>query len=197
MSDDRTIKGNDLARFEKQSETLSLEQYSACEISAGCIGVVFRWSDLASAISVNATVLGTGKSLAVYFDGVAFERRFPKVEVGAHVLALQVVAGEGLTAAVVTMHERPGTQRGPDARRWRFQTDTASWRMWLGPAAPQGWAEPGFDDRRWATPLAHPSTRSDWDFRFAEREGAVLIGAPLTTAPGTVMLLRGRCAYTP
>lgn len=45
MAKKRDLVVNDLSRYEKSSARLVLEDYSSCEVPAGCGGGILRWID--------------------------------------------------------------------------------------------------------------------------------------------------------
>ncbi|MFO0549512.1 MAG: hypothetical protein U0271_14060 [Polyangiaceae bacterium] len=60
MDDDEALSLNTLHRFSKRSPRLVLEEYSHCEVPAGCGGVVLRWMDKSGArpCRLEVTTLG-------------------------------------------------------------------------------------------------------------------------------------------
>ena len=105
MSDDEEdLRLNTLNRFRKRSPKLLLEQYSHCEVPAGCGGVVLRWVDPASTIPAIVRVYCPGES-KIFVDGNELGSSRVDLAAGAHVLALELSipepAGGPLLATVL------------------------------------------------------------------------------------------------
>src|SRR5574339_211352 len=67
-SDDEALRLNTLHRFRKHSPRLLLQEYSHCEVPAGCGGVVLRWIDREGGLPVVVRVAALGPVRA-WLDG--------------------------------------------------------------------------------------------------------------------------------
>lgn len=83
--DAEALSVNELARFTKNSPRLVLEQYSHCEVPAGCGGVVLRWVNPESPVPFGCHVFG-GYCGALFVDGVEHRSARVMLTAGAHVL---------------------------------------------------------------------------------------------------------------
>src|SRR5262245_46243425 len=81
---------NTLARFRKQPGLLHLEEYSHCEIPAGCGGVVLRWIDLKAGVPHLIWTHGWCEALSVWIDGEPVTVARMMLKAGAHVLSLHL-----------------------------------------------------------------------------------------------------------
>lgn len=93
-SSDDDLRINTLHRFAKHSPRLTLQEYSHCEVPAGCGGVVLRWVDPRRGvpIRVRAIVLGETKT---WLDGAPLPGGHTRIEAGTHVLAVHVTPARG------------------------------------------------------------------------------------------------------
>src|SRR5947209_3001910 len=87
MADEPQV--NSLDRFRKQPTRLVLEEYSHCEVPAGCGGVVLRWRNPLAAISVLLHVFTPVKSTTL-IDGKATHHGLMDLAVGRHVFAARI-----------------------------------------------------------------------------------------------------------
>lgn len=87
---DLALQLNSLDRFRKQSPSLLLEQYSHCEVPAGCGGVVLRWVDPRKGTPARVVVVVPGARANAWLDGRSrADGRFD-VEPGEHLLAIEL-----------------------------------------------------------------------------------------------------------
>ncbi|MEM9188023.1 MAG: hypothetical protein AAGF12_02510 [Myxococcota bacterium] len=174
-----------LNRLRKQGHGLILEEYSNCEVPAGCGGVVLRWVRPGGPCQVDVRHLAPTKA-KLWIDGVEPERERVVLESGPHVICLEYRASKGsvLLATLKIRHrqvQRMQLHSAPDGA-WRSS--------WSG--ASEEWREPGFDDSEWEpmveAELPKPEDRTE-EFRvdFFSREGAKAI-APASKAPGLIAL---------
>ncbi|MFX0095185.1 MAG: hypothetical protein ACFFBD_25855, partial [Candidatus Hodarchaeota archaeon] len=82
----RKLRLNSLSRYSKKSARLILEEYSHCEIPAGCGGVVLRWIDPREKVYFNLERVICG-SYEIFLDGDPPPKySTPNLEYGEHVL---------------------------------------------------------------------------------------------------------------
>lgn len=155
MSDDDDLRINTLHRFAKHSPRLTLQEYSHCEVPAGCGGVVLRWVDPSLGPCVRVRVVGIG-TVETWMDGRRLIGDRVPLGPGRHVLALhfqslgrmiwrkrQLELPAPLPAAVALY-----TDTGPRSPAHNTLGDTISERWMPGPlTAPP--VEPDLDDRSW------------------------------------------------
>lgn len=176
MADDDDLRINTLHRFAKRSPRLVLEEYSHCEVPAGCGGVVLRWIDPGNRLPARLRVRGLQAS--VWLDGgeVATERTW--LAPGPHVLAIELVTQELAVLALDFCFAGAERERGREI--------VAPWRR--GPSAPpDGWTAAAFDDRRWRPAPratgAQIAALAVWARRAADE--AIARGQhPIAVAPG-------------
>jgi hypothetical protein len=92
VGDDDDLRINTLHRFAKQSPQLVLQEYSHCEVPAGCGGVVLRWHDPAAGAPAFVRVLVVDATVEVWLDGVELVTSWVQLTAGEHVLAARVPA---------------------------------------------------------------------------------------------------------
>jgi hypothetical protein len=160
MSSDDDLRLNTLHRFSKQSPRMTLQEYSHCEVPAGCGGVVLRWvaAGAGTPIRVGVAVLGEAE---VWLDGTLLPGGHTRLVTGQHVLAIHVTKlgrlvwedGRPWTHRPIPCAIHVDTDPGPrranqavsllervrvDARRITYETPSADF------------FEPAFDDRGWS-----------------------------------------------
>lgn len=183
---DRDLKLNSLSRFSKKSPRLVLEEYSHCEVPAGCGGVVLRWRKPEAPIPMKIHVGAfNGFSRNRTLDGKE-DLGNPKIPVsyGKHVLAIEINnfkpdhAIEFMYSELNEDYVRILKPEGettilslPDDT-WRFTLDTPDIK----------WQDPDYDDSHWS-PLVQMTTHADprfgdmsnWTKRIADK-GAIPLG---------------------
>src|SRR5262245_48240254 len=80
---------NSLDRFRKQAGRLVLEEYSHCEVPAGCGGVVLRWRNPHAAVPFNAHLYAPVQR-ALFLDGATPATSRIDLAPGQHVLAIAI-----------------------------------------------------------------------------------------------------------
>lgn len=96
--DDDDLKLNSLHRFAKKSPRLALEEYSHCEVPAGCGGVVMRWTDLAEGVPAILRVVVQG-AVTAFLDGEPLASGRATLSYGDHLLAIAIERGPAPVAA--------------------------------------------------------------------------------------------------
>jgi hypothetical protein len=151
---DRDLKLNSLARYAKSSPDLVLEEWSHCEIPAGCGGAVLRWWNPKRDVPIAIWVSSTGR-LDSWLDGRLLVYPVPLVPFGTHVLSFsitQVASRQILLAAAVSA--RSGTNPGPTSLSSEQRTVAASapdgsWKFTRVAPVGEDWTGAGFDDSGW------------------------------------------------
>lgn len=160
---DQELRLNGPSRYTKQSQRLILEEYSHCEVPAGCGGVVLRWRGLDQHMPLLLrSAADNGRTARLAVDGQDTRLRSKlALAYGEHVLSL-VIAEAGLRFALVLLAADLDPQY---LRILQPEGDTAlrtlpdgSWRATLAEPADEGWQRPGFDDAAW-TPLVERPLR--------------------------------------
>lgn len=184
------LKLNSLARFSKTSPALVLEEYSSCEVPAGCGGVVLRWCNPNEPIPMAIrTGYGNGRREILALDGKTEinDSRMP-VRYGRHALAFVLREVDPNFACLLL-----AAQLDPDYVRilqpegdtfllsqsdgtWKYNTDT-----------PQGeeWMQAEFDDSGWRTMTAKPQMESPYGSHWSEEiltQGAEPLGIDLDSS---------------
>jgi hypothetical protein len=154
---DHELKLNGLSRYTKQSPRLVLEEYSHCEVPAGCGGVVLRWRNpdqpipmLVRCFSLNGSV----KHQRLDGEDTYLHSKL-LVSYGVHVLSLVIHHADPqfalvlLSAALDPQYARILQPEG-DTTLLSLPDDT--WRYTLEEPQDSAWQQPDFDDAAW-TPL--------------------------------------------
>lgn len=89
MADEDDLRLNTLHRFAKQSPRLVLQEYSHCEVPAGCGGVVLRWVDPREGVPIRVALVCTMKA-DVSLDGAPLPTGRAAVAPGRHVLGFRL-----------------------------------------------------------------------------------------------------------
>jgi hypothetical protein len=192
MADEQQI--NSVSRFRKRSGRLVLEEYSHCEVPAGCGGVVLRWRNPQAGRLVTI-YLYTPKEAACFLDGTKLETGRVDLTPGPHGLAVflkdfKPSAGLIMFAAV---HDPMGSPEDQASGVTEYalkvlSADDGTWKFTLEPPATGDWTTAAFDDRAWPALVKVPTPRSDpTDFslfqcRQCAELGAACLGLP--PAPG-------------
>jgi hypothetical protein len=178
---------NSLGRFRKQPVRLVLEQHGHCEVPAGCGGVVLRWRNPHTLLTVTL-YLYTPKEAECRLDGAALQTGHIDLAPGRHVLTVALadvdLAGPLLMFAAAhnpkdfqqvrpaAVSERPFKAVSKADRSWKFT---------LSPP-PEGWPALDFDDRDWpalgaaATPKLTWQDYNSWQCSQCIRLGAACLG---------------------
>jgi hypothetical protein len=144
---------NTLDRFRKHPGRLVLEEYSHCEVPAGCGGAVLRWRNPLATLPFTVHL---HPAAACYIDGKAPQTSRVDLAPGPHALALVLTRVEPSTAlllAAVVFDPPPS----PRARRGDLiehplkvlSAADGTWKFCLDLPADEAWTMPDFDDATW------------------------------------------------
>ena len=178
------LKLNTLHRFVKKSPNLVLEQFSHCEVPAGCGGVVLRWRDPddGAPLAVRASLPGAA---SYFLDGESVRHNAITLKPGRHLLAIHVRDVEGPTATVIAMtHDTPEHY---GRKRLVVPSSVSSGDgSWLASQADPGsdWQLEAYDDGGWL-PLREIDVPTDdelsarrWWFERIVELGATPVALP-------------------
>ncbi|MCP4134833.1 MAG: hypothetical protein GY754_27915 [bacterium] len=178
MSKEKELRLNGIERFSKSSQTLHLEEYSNCEVPAGCGGVVLRWINPESSRLLNTSVRlnGTGK---IFLNDVLIEEEM-FIPYGEYVLSIELDAAEPLFGLVQTASIDYN-------ERLIFATvNDGTWKYSMENPANNEWHLPGFDDHHWPALieklLPEPGEEGTWDSMHLADMGAMELGIPENAA---------------
>ncbi|MCA9573543.1 MAG: hypothetical protein KC656_37160, partial [Myxococcales bacterium] len=139
--DSEALRLNTLNRFRKHSPRLLLEEYSHCEVPAGCGGVVLRWIDPQTALPMLArTVAPEGRDPELFVDGRALSSARFDLSPGPHALAIDMgLGGAGsLLLSIVRALARDGAGHD-DAVVALTSQPALPWRLLAGAWPAEGW----------------------------------------------------------
>jgi hypothetical protein len=159
--DEEDLRLNTLHRFAKHSPRLTLQEYSHCEVPAGCGGAVLRWVDPRRGIPVRVRVIVLGEA-ETWLDGKQLPGGYTRIESGAHVIALHVTklgraAWEHNASSVprpVPLIVSVFADGGPNQGGGGIADDLLERarrveRRWTSVKPAPEFAATGFDDRTW------------------------------------------------
>jgi hypothetical protein len=193
----RDLVVNDLERYTKSSDRLVLEDYSSCEVPAGCGGGILRWIDPLEALPLTLRLWSNGETDA-FFDGAPTRSSRVEARPGPHLLALHVrpkIDGPAQLALALRYSDATdpkGTFEPARSRSIGHEIAILSGRdvvMVATAAAPAGdeWKQIAFDHAGWAalTPEAAGKTgeREDWHLKFVKEAGAQVVALRRTRGP--------------
>lgn len=203
MARRRNIQVNELPRYTKTSEQLVLEEYSSCEVPAGCGGAIMRWIDPTEALPLHLWFYCTGKNETLSFDGQPMSSSRIDARPGKHVVAANIVP-ENREQALLglalrfgdtdTLYSEP--KRSPAIGHKIEILSGANARIVGLAKAPENedWKKIDFDDSQW-TPLTRAAVKAarperDWHLDQVEKTGAQRIALP--KARGSIWI---RCTF--
>lgn len=202
MSDDdepdldgqQALQLNTLHRFRKHSPRLLLEEYSHCEVPAGCGGVVMRWVDPDAGTPAVVRVFVEARA-TLWLNGELIESGRVDVACGPNVLAValdEIVAPESGLRGLIGQARPPalmlsivralGTDvaSGEEAVVLLSSGRASVWRI-RADEPPAGWTALDFDDSDWReaerTELA-PERESAWHAQQLRGHGAYPLALP-------------------
>src|SRR3990172_1092423 len=138
------MSGLKLNRFSKRPDRFLLEEYSSCEVPAGCGGIVLRWTRPGEPVYVELRHFAEVPA-KLFLDGETLATQSGRLAVGSHVLAIELASvppsGGLFIASMKVRNSRIDTAPVLTAAdgTWRFQTNQPA----------EGWAQPDFDDGGW------------------------------------------------
>lgn len=192
MASKRDLAVNDLSRYEKSSQRLVLEEYSSCEVPAGCGGGILRWIDPLEALPLTFYLWTTGES-EVWLDGAPSKSSRIDARAGSHVLAIHVVPKDGARPQLA-LGLRYSDEKDPKGTFEPARSRSIGRKIEILSGAgaalvatskkPAGdaWTQPAFDDSGWTVlARAEPVTREgqrDWHLDTVRKSGARVVGAP-------------------
>jgi hypothetical protein len=181
VGEDDDLRINTLHRFAKHSPRLVLQEYSHCEVPAGCGGVVIRWYDPGGGAPATLRVFLVEARGEMWLDGAQLATGWLQLAPGPHVIALHVTPAENAAKPRIAM-----IAAQYDANEDVDLAANAHWRATTHePAA--AWTEVGFaetwDDvpRASAEVLASLGEDSRWTIDDAQRRGRALYELPRET----------------
>ncbi|MEZ4322738.1 MAG: hypothetical protein R3F61_35045 [Myxococcota bacterium] len=179
--DDPELELNTLHRFAKHSPRLVLEEYSHCEVPAGCGGAILRWRDPADGVPLQLVVAADGEVTAL-IDGAFVGSRF-SLKPGAHTIAVALTNARTPAIALALREAGPGRDLNPGAILWVTGPDTRVTRVHT-----EGWGQAGFRDDHWQPPPRADVDLGSREWRFRQLEN---LGAQVVPTLGPDLWLRG------
>jgi hypothetical protein len=181
--DKEELRLNTLHRFAKRSSRLVLQEYSHCEVPAGCGGYVFRWRNPESGLPLTLHISCHGET-ELWIDGRRASATHVDLPFGEHALALHVrLSRERGVLVFAAARALPDEEDGPLVCR----TSEGGWRLSATAPAGDGWLAPGFDDGAWtqmrATDLTADVTHDEaWRYEYLVGMGADALLVPTKEA---------------
>jgi len=154
----RDLKLNSLSRFSKTSPRLVLEEYSHCEVPAGCGGVVLRWRkpDEPLTVWVKQNTSTQIKSATLDGENVRWMMRL-SIPWGYHVLAMsfeEVNLSHGLLLYSASVDEQYTRLLQPEGETNILSKPDGKWKYTLTNPASGDWQSLDFDDNHWSPMVA-------------------------------------------
>jgi hypothetical protein len=196
--DEEALRLNTLHRFSKHSPRLLLQEYSHCEVPAGCGGVVLRWIDREHRLPVILRMAALAP-IRCWLDDRELISSTVELEAGTHVLALELAELPHANTPIVV---RLDVNLPNDSATLLRSTSDSRWFHTLTEPA-GGWRGLGYDAlaQGFARALAHANYEAEvpqdqrWRWSsltnepYAERPEIPLAARPLAL-PGTRAWLR-------
>lgn len=156
--DDEALRLNTLHRFSKHSPRLLLQEYSHCEVPAGCGGVVLRWIDRRGGLPaiVRVAALAPVRS---WIDGRLLVGSRIDPGPGSHALTFELAE---LPRPNTPMFIQVIVNLANDNEVMIASGSDDRW--WTSRESPTGaWMEPGYDGeaRGWERASVHPNWESE------------------------------------
>jgi hypothetical protein len=148
--EDDNLHLNSLDRFSKKSPRLHLEEFSHCEVPAGCGGVVLRWIDPEKGLPLLLLLFARAEVIELFIDGHPISSSRPLVPPGRRVLALHLSGLDaGFRFAALLDLRQHGDARGdPPSLLFRSRADS-TWRHAVARPPDDSWLNAGFADAGW------------------------------------------------
>jgi hypothetical protein len=183
---------NTVDRFRKHPGRLVLEEYSSCEIPAGCGGVVLRWRNPLAAAPFTVYL---HPAASCFIDGKALQSSRVDLAPGPHALALvfnDVELSTVILLAAVVFDPPSSPRRRPgelvESPLKVLSAADGTWKCSLDLSADEAWKTPDFDDAAWpalilATDAGRVEQATDtWQGRRCADQGAVGLSLPADRA---------------
>lgn len=192
--DDEALRLNTLHRFSKHSPRLLLQEYSHCEVPAGCGGVVLRWIDRLAGLPALVRSVALGP-IECWLDGVATTSSRVELGPGLHALALAITElprPNTPTLARIDVNLPRDAETlvgsGSDHPWWRTDSPpTGAWTQAGYDAGAQGWTRAG----------THPDYEAELPENLRWRWRSLAGNARALTLPGERAWLRCEFRLTP
>jgi hypothetical protein len=180
--DDEALRLNTLHRFRKHSPRLLLQEYSHCEVPAGCGGVVLRWLDRQAGLPAVVRVAALGK-VRCWFNGEEVRSSRIELQAGRHALAVEISdlprAGTPMLAQIQVNLPRD------DATLVQTLGDSTWYVIDFEPAG--SWTKPLYDPPHsgWSRALHHPDYEAEVPENERWRWSSLVRNATPIVLPGT------------
>ncbi len=189
--DDEALRLNTLHRFRKHSPRLLLQEYSHCEVPAGCGGVVLRCIDREAGLPVILRMAALAP-IRCFVDGEAMTASTLELGPGRHALAIEL---RELPRANTPLLARVDVNF-PGDNQTLVCTDAGD-PWWTSTTPPLGaWMQPGYDPlaHAWSRAIEHPNYEAElpeslrWQWRSLANHARPIV------LPATQVWLR--CEFT-
>jgi len=165
---DRELKLNSLSRFSKQSPRFILEEYSNCEVPAGCGGAVLRWLTPNEPIPMKLNYFSNNGSLEM--DSLDSGRRLwhsrIPVSYGSHVLTFEYKDFDPSFAVVMAMMQARSDYiqlLQPEGNTTILSLPDGTWKYSLEHMETDAWQKLDYDDSAWFPMIEQPpNPQSRW-----------------------------------
>jgi hypothetical protein len=181
---------NSLARFRKHPGRLVLEEYTHCEVPAGCGGVVLRWRNPLAAVPLTVTLYAPVRA-ACFLDGRPVVNGRLDLAPGRHALAVVLENADRAAGllAFAALYQPGEHQRIPreaaEAGVQILSAGDGTWKYSLDAPASEAWKLTGFDDAGWQpltavpTPVLVNSAPGAWHLGRCAEAGAACLATGL------------------
>ncbi|QPC83696.1 hypothetical protein G4Y79_04755 [Phototrophicus methaneseepsis] len=154
----RDLKLNALSRFSKSSPRLVLEEYSHCEVPAGCGGVVLRWRRAEEPFTMWLRQNTSARTMVMTLDGenILWMTRL-SVNWGHHLFAMsfeEVDLSHGFLLFSARLDDQFIRILQPEGEPEVLSKPDGKWKYTLDEPASEEWQSPDFDDSSWAPMVA-------------------------------------------
>jgi hypothetical protein len=156
--DEEALRLNTLHRFSKHSPRLLLQEYSHCEVPAGCGGVVLRWIEREGGLPAILRMAALGP-IRCWLDDRELISSTLELHAGEHVLALEVTE---LPRSNTPIAVRLDVNLPNNSTTLLRSAEDSRW--WVTIAEPSGaWSGLGYDAaaHHWTRALAHPDHEAE------------------------------------
>jgi hypothetical protein len=198
---DRDLKLNSLSRFSKTSPRLVLEEYSHCEVPAGCGGVVLRWRKPNEPMTMWVKINSSAQTKSMTLDGenVLWKTRLG-ITWGTHVFAMsfqEANLSQGFLLFSAQLDDQFARILQPQGETEILSKPDGKWKYTLNKPLSDDWQLFNFEDAEWLPMVAKalPSKNSRGydmsDFYQRTRNlGAEDLGVETKRGTGTVWVRR-------